>query len=261
MRIGDFTTNFMRAHRASGYHQNSMSKALQRLSTGKRINSAADDAAGLAISEKFRAQLNGLNMQVRNYKDEINMLNTKDSLMSETQSILQRMKELASQASNGTYTDEDRALLDIEYQALMGEIDRIYTSSDYNGITLLSDEDYANLQNAKGSNEDEKVLRDTSIKSQEGAQEAIDMLEDTIYAVSYSRAGIGANVNVLDHRISAMQEAAINAADSLSTIEDADMAQEMMNYTKASILNQVAQAMMAHTMNDSQRIVDMLKQM
>lgn len=260
MKIGQFTGNFLFAHMNFGLHQSKMSKALMRLSTGKRINSAADAAAGLGISEKMRANINGLNIQIRNAKDEINRLSTADGAMNETHDILQRMRELAAQAANGTCSDEDRELLNVEYRSMMEEIDRIYSSTKYNDQTILNQDD---LNQTGGTSESggEKTLRETDLLSIDNAREAAGLLDRTVRAVSYSRAGVGASMNILDRRVSAMEEEVYNATWSISTIEDADMAEEMMNYTKESILMQISQAMMAHAMDDTQRIVRMLTSM
>lgn len=260
MTIGQFTGNFLYAHMNFKIHQNKASQALMRLSTGKRINSAADDAAGLGISQRMRANISGLNMQIRNAKDKISELSTADGAMNETQDMLQRMRELTVQAENGTYTDEDRKLLDQEYRSAMDAIDGLYAGTKYNNQTVLNAEDL-NQTGGTSQSGGEKTLRETDILTIDNAREAKELLDRTVNAVSCSRAGVGSSINILDRQISALEEEVYNATSCLSTIEDADMAAEMLNYTKESILMQVSQAMMAHVIDDSQVIVKMLTAM
>jgi flagellin len=189
------------------------------------------------------------------------MLHTKEGALNETHAILQRMKTLAAQASNGTLSEEDRKLINIEYKSLMDEIDRIYTSTNFNTKPVMDPEDLDAFTPDKNTLDEGKRLRDTDILTQDNAKEAMDFLDKVIVSVAASRAGIGAQVNVLEHRISYLGTMSLCLEDSLSTIEDADIAKEMMEFTKASILSQVAQAMMAHTMNDAHMIVTMLSAM
>lgn len=250
-------------HRNMGIQQGIAAKALQRLSSGKRINSAADDAAGLAVSQGMRARINAMNRQIRNNRDQINMLATAEGAMNETHDILRRMKELAVQASNGTLTDHDRSLLDIEYKGLMDTIDYIYNSTNYNGIKVMKEENGVLIEPPlpDKSEDGEKTLRDIGLLTQDAAREANDMLDKAIEAVSRSRAGVGAQINVLDHGISYLEQASILAEEALSKIEDADMAMEMMKLTKANILINVSQALMAQAAQTTENMVRMIIEM
>jgi flagellin len=262
--LGQIIRNFAFAHRQSGIHQSAISKALQRLTSGKRINSAADDAAGLAISQRMRAGLVSLETKIKNFEDEVGALSTLEGGMAATHDLLKRMRELALQAAGGSYSDMDRELLNEEYASLMDEIDSVYNNYSKDAKVppdMRKELGVGDIARSPGSDSDNSVLRDSSILTQEDALNAAGLIDKAIEAVSYSRAGIGAGMNVLDHRISALKEAALRTAESLSVIEDADMAKEAVNLAKASILNQVAQAMMLHSMEDSKRVVRLLMEM
>lgn len=258
----------------NNYNRNfkAMNKAMLRISSGYRINSAADDAAGLAISEKMRAQIRGLNMAAKNIQDGISLVQTAEGALHETHAIVQRMRELAVQASNDTLTDQDRKLLDIEYQELKKEITRISTDTEFNTKTLLDGSHKDNpLKLQVGANSGQAIdvyigqvdtatlgLVDSSIATREKANEAIVEMDDALYKVSSERARLGAYSNRLEHAYNVNVNTAENLTAAESRIRDADIAKEMMNMVKASILMQASQYVMSMHMQRAQWILQLL---
>ena len=262
------------------YQQNSflMQRSMERLSSGQRINRAADDPAGLAISEKMRAQIRGLEQAARNARDGISVLQTAEGALSETQAILQRMRELAVQAANDTNTDREREAIAKELEQLRAAIDSIGNSTEFNTIKLLDgsgDGKNVSLSLQIGANSgqtmqikfndmragalglDEEGALDVS--SHEKAQEVIERLETAVRQVSSERARIGAYQNRLEHTISNVTNSAVNLQAAESRIRDADMAREMMEYTKRSLLAQVALAMIAQANQQSHIVLRLLQ--
>ncbi|MCM3760675.1 flagellin [Alkalihalobacillus oceani] len=262
------------------YQQNSflMQRSMERLSSGQRINRAADDPAGLAISEKMRAQIRGLEQAARNARDGISVLQTAEGALSETQAILQRMRELAVQAANDTNTDREREAIAKELEQLRAAIDSIGNSTEFNTIKLLDgsgDGKNVSLSLQIGANSgqtmqikfndmragalglDEEDALDVS--SHEKAQEVIERLETAVRQVSSERARIGAYQNRLEHTISNVTNSAVNLQAAESRIRDADMAREMMEYTKRSLLAQVALAMIAQANQQSHIVLRLLQ--
>lgn len=248
-----------------------MSKAMERLSSGLRINRAADDAAGLAISEKLRSQVRGLNQAVRNAQDGISLIQTTEGALNETHSILQRMRELAIQAANGIYTTEDLANIDAEYQQLINEIDRISQNTEFNTKKVL-DGSITGVDFQVGANENQTIsvtlakvdsaaltLTGTNIKDASAAQNAIAALATAINSVSNTRANLGAVQNRLEHTIANLGVAAENLTASESRIRDADMGQEMVNFTRAQILQQAGTAMLAQANVAPQAVLQLLR--
>lgn len=253
-----------------------MSKAMERLSSGLRINRAADDAAGLAISEKLRSQVRGLNQGIRNAQDGISLIQTAEGALNETHSILQRMRELAVQSANGTYTDSDRANIQAEFKQLQDEIQRIAQQTEFNGMNLLNSTTFsvsgidfqvgANQQqtiNAKINlmNADSLGVSSASIavSSATLAQSAISAIDGAIQLVSTNRANLGAVQNRLEHTIANLGVAAENLTASESRIRDADMGQEMVNFTRAQILQQAGTAMLAQANVAPQAVLQLLR--
>lgn len=267
MRIGlSFATGLF-MYRQYNQHLQTMNTAMKRLSTGYRINSAADDPAGLAISEKMRAQIRGLNMASKNIQDGISLAQTAEGALNETHAIVQRMRELSVQAANDTLTDDDRKLLDIEFQELKKEVTRIGNDTEFNTRPLLNGDYRAtSLKIQVGANSGQAVdlffndmrsdaigLTDTlSIKTRDEADAAIGSLDDSLQRVSTERARIGAYVNRLEHAYNNTTQTAENLTAAESRIRDTDMAKEMMNYVKASILMQATMyAMRLHAQQSS----------
>ncbi len=369
------------------YQSKQVSKALERLSSGSKINSAADDAAGLGVSERMRSQIRGLKMATQNAQNSISILQTAEGGLNEQHAIAQRMRELAIQASNGTLSDEDRALLQKEYEAIREEIDRISESTEFNGIKLLNGSpggskgykgieelgldqtaltasgtlkgtgtinlqvnsdgagfaalklddkilhaqfatsdnkiefamngstlavsidtsklksgvvtniavsatlvDLANALSANDSTKlvfqiganggaDQRVgvhldnmssanlgdtekgdtLSKTDIKTRDNAVKAVGVLDKTINQISSQRATIGAQINRMEHTINSLENQAENLQSAESSIRDADMAEEMMNFVKHNILLQAAQAMLSQAMRKPEEILQLLK--
>ncbi|WP_326974810.1 flagellin N-terminal helical domain-containing protein [Caproicibacter sp. BJN0012] len=255
-------------------NDNSISKNLQKLSSGYRINSAADDAAGLAVSEKMRAQINGLNQAEDNAQNGISLIQTAEGGLNETESILQRMNTLAVESANGTYQDtDDRANLQKEVTALISEVDRIASSTNFNGTTLL-DGTATNLVFQIGSDNTTSqqvslsiatmtatglTIDGVSIGSQTDAEAAIDTIKAAIKAVSGARADLGAMQNRLEHTTNNLSTMSENLTSAESTIRDVDMSSEMVDLTKNQILEQAATSMLAQANAQPQNVLSLLK--
>ncbi|WP_077613999.1 flagellin N-terminal helical domain-containing protein [Caenibacillus caldisaponilyticus] len=305
-------------------NNNAVQKSLEKLSSGMRINSAADDAAGLAISEKMRAQIRGLDMATKNAQDGISLIQTAEGALNETHSILQRMRELAVQAANDTNTDQDRAQLQKEMDQLAAEVTRISKDTQFNTKTLL-DGSFTGTFHI-GANEGQNItlsiaelsadtlqvgtsytasgndLVDASgnsiatynaagasgagyyngsgklvlaadaalasgtkgafginISTQSGAEAAITTIDNAINTVSTERSKLGAYQNRLEHTINNLSTSSQNLTAAESRIRDVDMAKEMAEFTKNSILNQAAQAMLAQANQLPQGVLQLLR--
>jgi len=257
-------------HRNFGMANTQQAKSMEKLSSGLRINRAGDDAAGLAISEKMRAQVRGLDQASRNAQDGISLIQTAEGALTETHAILQRMRELAVQSANDTNTDDDRAHLQAEVVELNAEITRIATDTEFNTKNLLSAEPTvvfhigANAGQATsvtiGKMDAATLLTDTvDISDQAGADGAITVVNTAIETVSAQRAKLGAYQNRLEHTINNLNVSSENLTAAESRIRDVDMAKEMMNQTKQSILSQASQAMLAQAINTPQNVLQLLR--
>jgi len=250
-------------------------KSLAKLSSGLRINSAADDAAGLAISEKMRGQIRGLEMASKNAQDGISLIQTAEGALNETHAILQRMRELAVQSANDTNTDADRAELQKEVDQLITEIDRIANNTEFNTKKLL-DGSLSGAGNGLmfhiGANSGQSIelniakmtaaglgVSGLTISSQSGADDAITIINDAIETVSAERSKLGAYQNRLEHTINNLGTASENLIAAESRIRDVDMAKEMMEFTKTNILSQAAQAMLAQANQLPQGVLQLLR--
>jgi len=254
-------------------HYNTMSKAMLRISSGYRINSAADDPAGLAISEKMRAQIRGLNMAAKNIQDGISLVQTAEGALNETHDMIQRMRELAIEAANDTLTDDDRQKLELEFQELKKEIQRISTDTEFNTKTLLNgDHATKGIKIQAGANSGQNIelfingmgsealgLKDASIATQEDADKAISTMDEALKRVSNERSRLGAYQNRLEHAYNANVNTAENLQAAESRIRDADIAKEMMNMVKAQILMQASQYVLAMHMQQAQSILKLLE--
>ncbi|ALA70078.1 flagellin [Geobacillus stearothermophilus 10] len=265
----------LNAYRNLAASQSNISKNLERLSSGLRINRAADDAAGLAISEKMRSQIRGLQMAERNALDAISLIQTAEGALNEVHSILQRMRELAVQAANGTNQDTDREALDSEFQQLKDEIDRIGTDTQFNTMNILASGQNITIQLGPNNGqsltiswekqkkdslgEDKKDISSLDIKQVANAQAAIAKLDEAIISVSKTRSKMGAYQNRLEHTINNLTTANENLTAAESRIRDTDMAMEMAEFTKNNILTQAAQAMLAQSNQLPQGILQLLK--
>ncbi|WP_044749209.1 flagellin [Aeribacillus alveayuensis] len=259
----------LNAYRNLAANQLSTSKNLEKLSSGLRINRAADDAAGLAISEKMRSQIRGLEVAERNALDGISLIQTAEGALGSVHSILQRMRELAVQAANGTNTADDLGHIQDEIDQLVAEIDRIADNTKFNGNPLL-DGSFTNVNLQIGANQGEEVLlsiggmktADLGVNSVDvttDAQTAISSIDTAIEKVSGERSKLGAIQNRLEHAVNNLKIAHENLTSSESRIRDTDMAMEMADFTKNNILNQAAQAMLAQANQLPQGILQLLK--
>ncbi|MGC7870263.1 flagellin [Desulfosporosinus sp. SYSU MS00001] len=252
--------------------QSAIQSSLSKLSSGYRINTAADDAAGLAISQKMTAQINGLNQANRNAQDGISLIQTAEGAMGQTQSILQRMRELSVQAANGTNTAKDRSQIGLEVTALQNEIDRIASSTQFNTKNLLDGTltgvqfqigamggqtislSIATMTTAKLSVNTATVKVDTVTD----ATTAIGKISAAIDAVSDARASLGALQNRLTHTISNLTTASQNMTAAESQITNVDMASEMSKFTQNQVLSQAGVAMLAQANQTPQAILKLL---
>ncbi|MEG0259397.1 MAG: flagellin [Lysinibacillus sp.] len=252
---------------------NAMNKSMLRISSGYRINSAADDPAGLAISEKMRAQIRGLNMAAKNIQDGISLVQTAEGALNETHAMIQRMRELAVQASNDTLTDADRELLDLEFQELKKEIQRTSTDTEFNTKKLLNGDYETNgIKIQAGANSGQSIemllgdmsagalgLDDTvSIGTREDAEKAISTMDEALKRTSRERSRLGAYQNRLEHAYNNAVNTAENLTEAESRIRDADIAKEMMNMVKAQILLQAGQYVLAMHMHQANSILQLL---
>lgn len=254
-------------------HQSAMSKAMLRISSGYRINSAADDPAGLAISEKMRSQIRGLNMAAKNIQDGISLVQTAEGALNETHAMIQRMRELAVEAANDTLTDDDREKLELEFQELKKEIQRLSTDTEFNTKTLLNgDHETNSIKIQAGANAGQHIelfingmgsealgLKDVSIATREDADKAISSMDEALKRVSNERSRLGAYQNRLEHAYNANVNTAENLQAAESRIRDADIAKEMMNMVKAQILMQASQYVLAMHMQQAQSVLKLLE--
>ena len=268
----------MNAYRNYNNNSSALSKNLEKLSSGYAINRAGDDAAGLAISEKMRAQITGLNVAQDNAQDGISLVQTAEGALTEVHDMLNRMYELASKAENGTLNDTNRGEVDKEIQELKKEINRIAETTKFNGITLLNGDGAGtgatsvNLKIGAGSDAANTLtvsvsaagttalgVQDVNATDATNASAALAAIEAAIDTVSGIRGTLGANQNRLEHTINNLSVAEENIQNAESAIRDTDVAEEMMAYTKNNILIQSAQAMLAQANQVPQGVLQLLQ--
>lgn len=267
----------MNTQRNLGLNNASAQKSIEKLSSGLRINKAGDDAAGLAISEKMRGQIRGLNQASRNAQDGISLIQTVEGAMSETQAILQRMRELAVQASNDTNVTVDRLAIKEELSSLRSEIDRIANNTEFNQQKLIGTAFTASaikLQVGANSGQNIEVIftnmqasatqidigtADLEVSVQSTADALIGIVNSAITNVSTQRSKLGAIQNRLEHTIKNLDTASENLQAAESRVRDVDMAKEMMEFTKQNILQQAATAMLAQANQAPQGVLQLLR--
>ncbi|PRY77492.1 flagellin [Alkalibacterium olivapovliticus] len=277
MRINTNTAamnTYSRLTQANGARGNSMAK----LSSGLRINKAGDDAAGLSISEKMKNQISGLKQATRNAQDGISLIQTAEGALNETHSILNRMRDLSVQASNGTNSTEDLDAIQLEIGELITEVSRISSDTKFNEIAILAeDTDAVKLQigaNATDASLDiaafdasagglgiddlDVTTAAADASSPSGAEAAITALDAAIKDVSEARATFGAQQNRLEHTINNLTTTSENLSEANSRIRDVDMAEEMMEFTKNNILSQASTAMLAQANQMPQGVLQLL---
>ncbi|GAS84639.1 flagellin N-terminal helical domain-containing protein [Paenibacillus amylolyticus] len=262
----------MNTHRQLNTNTTNTNKAIEKLSSGLRINRAGDDAAGLAISEKMRGQIRGLDMASKNAQDGISLIQTAEGALNETHSILQRVRELSVQSANDTNTDADRVELQKEVTELTAEINRISTTTEFNTKKLLDGAGASAVVFHIGANTGQSItlnignmgasslgIASVAIGTQSGANAAIATLDTAIASVSAERSKLGANQNRLEHTINNLGTTSENLSAAESRVRDVDMAKEMMNQTKNNILAQASQAMLAQANQQPQAVLQLLR--
>ncbi|ALC82494.1 MULTISPECIES: flagellin Hag [Bacillus] len=289
----------LNTHRQLGAASNAQSKSMEKLSSGLRINRAGDDAAGLAISEKMRGQIRGLDQASRNAQDGISLIQTAEGALNETHDILQRMRELAVQGGNDTNIDTDRGEIQKEINSLTSEINRVGNTTEFNTQKLLNGDKDGSTDSTKslkfqiGANENQSLSLDIAdmrasalgitttgtdaklgvtdgtsstiteqaldVSSHDSAASAVTKIQSAIDKVSAERSKLGANQNRLEHTINNLGTSSENLTAAESRIRDVDMAKEMMGQTKNSILGQAAQAMLAQSNQMPKGVLQLLR--
>ncbi len=263
----------MNSNRQLGMVTSQQAKSSEKLSSGYRINRAADDAAGLAISEKMRSQIRGLNRASTNAQDGISLIQTAEGALNEVHAILQRMNELAVQAANDPNTTADRGALQDEINQLVSEIDRIQSTTQFNTMNLL-DGGFANKNLQVGALSGQRIAitignmnastigvarGSVSVGSFTAAGKAISAIAGALSKVSAQRSKLGALQNRLEHTIANLDVAAENSQAAESRIRDTDMASEMVQYSKNNILAQAGQSMLAQANQSNQGVLSLLQ--
>ena len=257
------------SYRNLGINQSGLNKNLEKLSSGYRINRAGDDAAGLAISESMRSQINGLNQATKNAQDAIGLIQTVEGALTETHSMLQRLTTLASQSANGTYNSVARNNLQQEVTDLLAEIDRIACNTDFNGIKPIKGSGSMTFQIGPSAAETIGVNKSAmtanslgvdkvNVSTLKGGNSAIDTVKAAINKVSTYRATLGAAQNRLEHTINNLKVSSENITAAESRIRDTDMADEITAFTKNNILLQASQSMLAQSNSVPQSILSLL---
>jgi flagellin len=276
----------MFADRSLKVTQTSLTKEMEKLSSGMRINRAGDDASGLAVSEKLRSQIRGLNQASTNASNGISFIQVTEGYLQETQDIIQRIRELAVQAANGIYSEEDRMYIQVEVSALVDEVDRIASHAQFNGMNLLTGR-FARLggQNTPtasmwfhiGANMDQRTqvfigtmtaqglgIREMdgsfiTIQSVDEANKAIGTMDHALKIINKQRADLGAYQNRLEHAVVGLDVGAENLQAAESRIRDTNMAHQMVSYTRDQILSQAGTAMLAQANQRAATVLQLLR--
>jgi flagellin len=277
----------MFADRQLGVTGLSLSKDMEKLSSGERINRAGDDASGLAVSEKMRAQIRGLNQASQNASNGISFIQVTEGYLQETTDIMQRIRELAVQSANGIYSDEDRMQIQVEVSQLVAEVDRIASQAQFNGMNMLTGRFAQSVgENAVtssmwfhiGANMDQRMqvfigtmtaaalgVREIasegviSISTPELANRAIGTVDEALKKINKQRADLGGYQNRMEYAVKGLDIAAENLQASESRIRDTDMAAQMVEFTKNEILQQAGTAMLAQANAQSQTVLSLLR--
>jgi len=275
------------AQRQNNINVGSVGGNIEKLSSGMRINKGGDDASGLAVSEKMRAQVRGLNQASRNASDGVSMIQTTEGYLQETTSILQRVRELSVQSANGIYTAEDRMQIQVEVSQLVDEVNRIASSAQFNGMNLLTGRFARGADGTSaqplffhiGANMDQReqayigtmtaaalgldlaqgATKRLSLSTADTANTAIGLVDTALRVVNKQRADLGAYQNRLTESIKGIDTAAENLQASESRIRDADMAREMVEFSKNQILVQASNSMLAQANTQSQGVMQLLR--
>jgi flagellin len=259
----------LRATNASNAASKALQTSIERLSTGKRINSAKDDAAGSAIASSLTSQIKGQSQAIRNANDGISLAQTADGALGEVTNILQRIRELSVQSASGTYSDDDRTNLQVEVTELASQLSDITSKSNFNGVTLFGSSDVA-VKIQTGSASDDQVtltitaldlddVGDIDISDADGATDALDTLDDALLAVNTTRSSIGAGQSRLESVVNSLTSNVANLTDARSRIEDVDFSTETTNLAKAQILSQASTALLAQANQTQQGVLSLLR--
>jgi len=269
------------ANRQVKFNEIDLNKDIEKLSTGMRINRGGDDASGLAVSEKLRSQIRGLNQAGRNIESAVSFIQTTEGYLAETQDIMHRVRELAVQSANGIYTDEDRAQIQVEVSQLVDEVNRIASHAQFNGLNMLTGR-FANPSRGGtvtgemffqvGANMDQRKqvfigtmtaqalgLRGISISTPDKANAVIGSVDNALRQVSRQRADLGAYQNRFEMAAKGVAVAAENMQAAESQIRDTDIAQQMVSYTKNQILMQSSTAMLAQANLKPRSVLQLLQ--
>ena len=266
----------MNSNRMLGVTTSAQAKNTEKLSSGYKINRAADDAAGLTISEKMRSQIRGLTQASTNAQDGISCVQTAEGALNEVEDMLQRMNELAVKSANGTNTTADRAAIEKEVNSLVSEIDRVQSTTQFNTLNLLTGSFSAGkaLQVGAASGQEITItiskmsasglgiatmMNSGSMVTQTAAKAAIGMITKAIASVSAQRSALGAVQNRLEHTIKNLDNVVENTTAAESQIRDTDMAAQMVEYTKNNILQQAGQSMLAQANQSTQGVLSLLQ--
>ena len=277
----------MYANRQLGVTGLGLSKDMEKLSSGERINRAGDDASGLAVSEKMRAQIRGLNQASENAQNGISFIQTTEGYLQETTDIMQRIRELAVQASNGIYSDEDRMQIQVEVSALVSEVDRIASAAQFNGMNMLTGRFAQPMGETTvrgsmwfhiGANMDQRMqvfigtmtaealgVREIgtgdkiNLAAPDDANHAIGVIDEALKRINKQRADLGAYQNRMEYAVRGLDIGAENLQASESRIRDTDMAAQMVEFTKNSVLQQAGTAMLAQANTQSQNVLSLLR--
>ena len=275
------------ANRSTGLTELSTTKNMEKLSSGMKINRAGDDASGLAVSEKMRAQIRGMNQASTNAQNGISFIQTTEGYLQETTDIVQRIRELAVQSSNGIYSDEDRMQIQVEVSQLVAEVDRIASTAQFNGMNMLTGR-FAQSTGENtvtgsmwfhiGANMDQRMqvfigtmtsealgIREIgtetpmSLASPDMANRAIGTIDEALKKINKQRADLGGYQNRMEYAVRGLDISAENMQASESRIRDTDMASQMVEFTKNQVLTQAGTAMLAQANSQSQNVLALLQ--
>lgn len=274
MSVINTNISALRAQNAGVQANNMLGSAMERLSTGRRINSAADDAAGLAIATSMTSQIRGMSQGIRNSNDGIALAQTAEGSLNEVSNMLQRVRELATQSASGTYLDTDRAFMQTEVDELTAQIDQVITNSTFNGVELFDGTVTAvTIQTgANGSDTVDLAMADlTALAASGGAAASYDVstataangllatVDTELSTINTARAALGAGQNRLESAVNNLTNTVTNLTDARSRIEDTDFAMETTALAKAQILGQASTAMLAQANQSQQNVLSLLR--
>jgi len=269
MTVINSNTAALRAQNGSRMANQALQTAMERLSTGKRINSAKDDAAGLAISSSMTSQIRGMSQAIRNANDGISLAQTADGALGEVTNMLQRIRELSVQSASGTYSDDDRANLQSEVAQLGAQIDSVVSNTKFNGVAVFGTSDVTiKIQTGAGSTDttdlvvkgfDVSAATGSDVSTAAGATTAMGNVDTALGAIATTRASLGAGQSRLESVVNGLTNNVTNLSDARSRIEDTDFSAEATTFAKAQILSQASTAMLAQANQSAQGVLSLLR--